>query len=59
MAKEMSKQPATLSKHAGFGAAMAAKLMIGSWFGTEVILAIRVVDNLNYCIGALMSSSSE
>ena len=35
------------------GAAMAAELMNGFWFGIGVILAIGVVDSLNYCIGVL------
>ena len=57
---ETSEQLATLSMHVGFGAAMAAKLMIGFWFGIGVILAIRVVDGgLNCCIGVLTSNSSK
>ena len=48
--KEMSKRPTTSSKYAGLGAAMAAELMIGFWFGVGVILAIGVVDGL--CLGA-------
>ena len=59
MRKETSKWLATLSKYAGLGAAMAAKLMIGFWFGIGVILAVGMVDSLNYCIGVLMSSSSK
>ena len=57
--KETSEWPTTPSKYAGFGAAMAAELMVGFWFGIGVILAVGVVDSLNYCIGALMSSNSE
>ena len=57
--KETSEQPATSSKYAGFGAAMGAELMIGFCFGIGVILDAGVVDSLNYCIGALTSSSSE
>ena len=53
--KEMSKQPANPSKYTGLGAAIAAKLIIGFWFGIEVILATGVVDGLNHCVGALMS----
>ena len=56
---ETSKRPTTRSKYAGLGAAMAAKLMISLWFCIGVILAIGVVDSLNYCIGAFMSGSSE
>ena len=53
----MSKQPATWSKYAGLGAAIAAELMIGFWFG--VILAVSVADGLNYCTGALTNSGSK
>ena len=52
----MSKQLVTPSKYEGLGSAMAAKLMIGFWFGIRVILAIRIVDNLNHCVEVLMSS---
>ena len=34
---------------------MAAKLMIGVWFGTGVILAIKMVNSLDYCVEALFS----
>ena len=56
MRKETSEQPATLSKYAGFGAAIAAKLMIGLCFGIGLILAVGIVDGLNHCTGALTSS---
>ena len=56
MRKETSKWLTTPSKYAGLRAAIAAKLMIGFWFGIGVILAIGVVDSLNYCAGALTSS---
>ena len=46
----------TPSKYTGLGAAIAAQLMIGFWFGIGVILTVRVVDSLDYCFGALMSS---
>ena len=54
-----SEQPATQSKYTGLGAAMAAELMIGFGSGIRVILAVGVVDGLNYCIKALMSSDSK
>ena len=57
--KKTSEQLTTSSKHAGLGAAMAAELIIGFWFGFGVILAVAVVDSLNYCTGALTSSSSK
>ena len=54
--KEISEWLTTLSKYAGLGAAMAAELMIGFWFGIGVILAVGLVDGLNHCVGALTSS---
>ena len=45
--KETSGWLTTPNKYAGVGAAMAAELMIGFWFGVAVILAIVVVDSLN------------
>ena len=56
--KEMSEWPAPPSKYAGFRA-MVSELMIGFWFGIRIVLAVRVVDGLNYCIGALLSSRIE
>ena len=47
-----------LSKYKGLGAAVAAKIMIGLWFGTGIILAIRIVDSFDCCVEVLMSSSS-
>ena len=51
--KQMKK---TSNKYEGLGSAMAAELLIGFWFGIEVILAVRIVDNLDHCVEALMSS---
>ena len=48
--EETSEQPATPSKYG------AAELMIGFWFGIGVSLS--VVNSLDYCVEALMSSSS-
>ena len=56
MTDVMSKQPSTLSKYIGLGAAIAAEIMIGLWFGIGVILAVRIVDSLDYCIEELMSN---
>ena len=56
---EMSEQLATPSKYTDIGAAIAAELMIGLWFGVGVILAVGVADGLNYFIGALTSRSNE
>ena len=59
----MSKKPATRnafqSKYIGLGATIAAELMTGFWFGTGVILAVGVVDGLNYCVGVLMNSDKK
>ena len=56
--KEMRKQlvtwNASLGKYAALGATITAELMIGLWFGIGVILAVGVVDGLNYCVGAIM-----
>ena len=49
------KQSTTLSKYEGLGSGMAAELMIGFWFGIKVILVIRMVNSLDYCIKELMS----
>ena len=38
------------SKYEGLGAVMAAKLMVGFWFGTGAILAVKMVHSLEYCI---------
>ena len=59
MRNETSEQLTTPSKPVGLGAAMAAELMIGFWFGFGVILAVGVVESLNYCTGALTRSSSK
>ena len=45
----------TPSKYEGLGFAMAAELMIRCWFGIGVILAIRMVNSLDYCVEALIS----
>ena len=45
----------TLSKYEGLGAAMAAELMIGFWFGIGGISAAKMVHSLEYCIEELIS----
>ena len=45
-----SKKP---SKYAGLGASMAAELMIGFWFGIGVVLTVKKVQSLKYCIEEL------
>ena len=37
--------PLTFSKYSGLGAAMAAEQIIGFWFGTGAILAIKMVNS--------------
>ena len=44
-----------LSKYEGLGAAMAAELMTGFWFGIGTILAAKMVYSLEYCIEELIS----
>ena len=55
--------PSTSSKYArggapgpytGLGAALAAELMIGFWFGTGVILAVKMVQSVECCIEELI-----
>ena len=43
---ETTEKPTTLSKYEGLGAAMAAELMVGFWFGIGVILAVKMVHSL-------------
>ena len=38
------------SKYEGLGAAMAAELMVGFWFGIGVILAVKMVNGLEELI---------
>ena len=52
---ETIDQTTTPSKYKGLGAAMAAEVMIGFWFGIGVILAAKMVHSLEYCIEELIS----
>ena len=52
---DLREQQTTPSKYEGLGAAMAAELMIGFWFGIGVILAVKMVNSLDYCIEELIS----
>ena len=47
-------EQSTSSKYAGLGAALAAELMIGFWFGIGVILAVKTVQSLECCIEELI-----
>ena len=48
-----SEQPTSSSKYEDPGAAMAAELVIGFWFGVGVMSAVGVVDGLNHFVGAV------
>ena len=43
--KETSEQLRTPSTYTGLGAAIAAKLILGFWFGVGVISAVGVVES--------------
>ena len=51
---EMTEKPTILSKSKGLGAAIAAEIMIGFWFGIGVILAVKMVHSLEDCIEELI-----
>ena len=59
MEQKMNKNSSTSSKsgtaYEGLIAAMAAELMIRFWFGIGVILAVKMVQSLEYCIEELIS----
>ena len=42
------------SKYTGLGAAMAAELMIDFWFGIGVVLALKTLESLEYCIDKII-----
>ena len=45
-----NEKPTTPSKYEGLGAAMAAELMFGFWFAIGIILAVKMVNSLDYFI---------
>ena len=47
---ETNKNLLTSSKYKGLAAAIAAELMIGFWFGVGVVLAVKMLESLEYCI---------
>ena len=51
----MNEKPSSPSKWEGLRAAMAAEIMIGVWFGIGVILAVKMMNSLDYCIEELIS----
>ena len=50
MERKMNKNLSTSSKYKGLGAATAAELMIGFWFGIGVILTVKTVQSLEELI---------
>ena len=48
--QKMNKNLLTSSKYKGLAAAIAAELMIGFWFGVRVVLAVKTLESLEYCI---------
>ena len=50
-----SEQLTTPSKYKGLRAAMAAKLVIGCWFGIGDILAVKMMNSLDYRIKEIIS----
>ena len=52
---ETTEKPTTPSKYKGLGAAMAAELMTGFWFGIGAILAVKTIHSLECCIEELIS----
>ena len=47
---EINKNLSTSSKYEGLAAAIAAELMIGFWFLVGVVLAVKTLEGLEYCI---------
>ena len=52
---DLREQQTSTSKYAGLGSSMAAELMIGFWFGIGVILAVKMVNSLDYYVEELIS----
>ena len=50
----MNEQVETTNEKPSLKAAMAAELMIGFWFGIGVILAVKMMNSLDYCIEELI-----
>ena len=47
---EQKTNLSTSSKYEGLAAVIAAELMIGFWFGVGVVLAVKTLESLEYCI---------
>ena len=50
-----NEKSTTPSKYATLGSAMAAELMIGFWLEIGAILAVKMMNILDYCIEELIS----
>ena len=48
--QKTNKNLLTSSKYEGLIAAIAAELMIDFWFGVGVVLAVKTLESLEYCI---------
>ena len=48
--QKTNKNLLTSGKYEGLAAAIAAELMIGFWFGVGVVLAVKTLQSLEYCI---------
>ena len=48
--QKTNKNFLTSSKYEGFAAAITAELMIGFWFKVGVVLAVKTLESLEYCI---------
>ena len=51
----MNEKPTTPSEYQDLRAAMTAELMIGFWFGIGAVLAVKMMNSLDYCIEELIS----
>ena len=48
--QKTNKNLSTSSKYEGLAAAIAAELMIGFWLGIRVLLAVKTLESLEYCM---------
>ena len=55
---KMNQKNEKPNKYAGLGTAMAAELMIGFWFGIGVVLAVKMLESLEYCIDEIIKRKS-
>ena len=50
LSKSTCGAPLPGGAYEGLTAAIAAELMIGFWFGVGVVLAVKTLESLEYCI---------